>query len=237
MFKILCQSEDGIVNWGHCGICLGEGQVIHAWATVRIDDFRQIEQLTSPIGEHPRYIGWVPIERVLSQKSDRQMQKKFGKFQFDVDVILMKLENAEWSHIERIVDISKRAFETDIEVGGATGDYPPAYDSVIWHEQMKNEGHLLQAVIEGEIVGGAILFLDKDGETLYIGRIFIDPVHHRKGYGLSLMKMVEAYYPGIKKIELDTPLWNVRTNAFYSKLGYCEVKRDEGFAYYQKELD
>ena len=79
----------------------------------------------------------------------------------------MKLVNAELKHIEKIVAISKRAFETDIEVGGTIGDYPPEYDSVIWHEQMENEGHLLQAVIDGEIVGGAILFLDKDGETLY----------------------------------------------------------------------
>ena len=159
------------------------------------------------------------------------------RLEFDEDVILMRLENAEWKHIERIAAISKSAFETDIEVGGAVGDYPPEYDSVIWHEQMLNEGHLFQAVIDGEIVGGAILFLDKDGETLYIGRIFINPVHHRKGYGLSLMKSVETWYPGIKKIKLDTPLWNVRTNAFYAKLGYREVERDEGFAYYQKELD
>ena len=70
-YDCLCQSEDGIVNWGHCGISLGKGQVIHAWNIVRIDDFQQIELLTSPIGEHPRYIGWVPIERVLCQKSDR----------------------------------------------------------------------------------------------------------------------------------------------------------------------
>ena len=149
----------------------------------------------------------------------------------------MKLVNAEMKYIERIVAISKRAFETDIEVGGAIGDYPPEYDSLIWHGQMLNEGHLLQAVKDGEIVGGAILFLDKDGETLYIGRIFIDPVHHRKGYGLSLMKMVETNYPGIRKINLDTPLWNVRTNAFYTKLGYREVKRDAEFAYYQKECN
>ena len=148
----------------------------------------------------------------------------------------MKLEKAELKDIERIVAISKRAFETDIEVGAAMGDYPPEYDSVLWHEQMRNEGHLLQAVVDGEIVGAAILFVDKDGESLYIGRIFIDPVHHRKGYGLSLMKMVEAHYSGIRRIQLDTPLWNVRTNAFYTKLGYREVNRDEGFAYYQKEL-
>ena len=162
--------------------------------------------------------------------------EQLDKLESDMDVIFKKLENAELKHIKRIVAISKRAFETDIEVGGTIGDYPPEYDSVIWHKQMLNEGHLLQAVIAGEIVGGAILFVGKDGESLYIGRIFIDPVHHRKGYGLSLMKMVEAYYPGIKKIHLDTPLWNIRTNAFYTKLGYREVKRDEEFAYYQKEL-
>ena len=148
----------------------------------------------------------------------------------------MKLVNPELKDIERIAAISKRAFETDTEVGGTIGDYPPEYDSILWHEQMRNEGHLMQAVVDGEIVGGAILFVDNDGESLYIGRIFIDPVHHRKGYGLSLMKMVEACYPGIRKINLDTPLWNVRTNAFYTKLGYHEVKRDEEFAYYQKEL-
>ena len=149
----------------------------------------------------------------------------------------MKLENAESKHIERIVAISKAAFDSDIDVGARDADRPPDYDSVPWHIQMKNEGHLLQAVVAGEFVGGAVLFADKDGETLYIGRIFIDPVHYRKGYGLSLMEMAETFYPGIKKIKLDTPLWNVRTNAFYTKLGYCEVKQDKEFAYYEKELD
>ncbi len=70
-YDCLCQSEGGIVNWGHCGISLGNGQIIHAWDIVRIDDFQQIEQLTTPIGEHPQYIGWIPLERVLSQKPDR----------------------------------------------------------------------------------------------------------------------------------------------------------------------
>ena len=152
-------------------------------------------------------------------------------------MILMKLEYAELKHIERIVAISKAAFDSDINVGASKAGGPPDYDSIPWHIQMKNEGHLLQVVVDGEIVGGAILFVNKDRETLYIGRIFIDPLHYRKGYGLSLMKLVEAFYPGIKKIKLDIPLWNVRTNAFYTKLGYSEVKRDKEFAYYQKELD
>ena len=149
----------------------------------------------------------------------------------------MKLEKAELKNIERIVAISKAAFDSDINVGASEAGGPPDYDSSPWHIQMKNEGHLLQVVIEGEIAGGAILFMDKVGETLYIGRIFLDPVFYRKGYGLSLMKMVETFYPRIKRIKLDTPLWNVRTNAFYTKLGYCEVKRENGVAYNQKELD
>ena len=165
------------------------------------------------------------------------MTEQLENLEFDEDMISMKLGNAELKQIKRIVAISKAAFDSDMHVGAPEADAPPDYDSIPWHIRMQNEGHLLQAVIAGEIVGGAILFLDKDSETLYIGRIFIDPVHHRKGYGLSLMKMVETYYPGIRKIKLDTPLWNVRTNAFYTKLGYHEVNRDQGFAYYEKELD
>ena len=149
----------------------------------------------------------------------------------------MKLENAELKNIERIVAVSKAAFDSDITVGARDAGGPTGYDSVPWHIQMKNEGRLLQAVVDGEIVGGAILFVDDDGETLYIGRIFIDPVHYRKGYGLSLMKTAETFYPGIKRIKLDTPLWNARTNAFYTKLGYCEVKRDQESVYYQKKSD
>ena len=156
--------------------------------------------------------------------------------ELDRGVIYVKLEIAELKNIERIVAISKAAFDSDTDVCSFESEGPPDYDSIAWHIQMKNEGHLFQAVIDDEIVGGAILFLDKDDKTLYVGRIFIDPVHYRKGYGLTLMKMVEAYYSGIKTIKLDTPLWNIRTNAFYKKLGYCEIRRDQEFAYYQKEL-
>ena len=66
-YDCLCPSDVGPVNWGHCGIGLGGGRVIHAWGSVRIDDYRQIERMTALSGDHPRYIGWVPVERVLRQ--------------------------------------------------------------------------------------------------------------------------------------------------------------------------
>ena len=69
----------------------------------------------------------------------------------------MKLENAELKHIERIVAISKAAFDSDINVGASEAGKPPDYDSIPWHIQMKNEGHLLQVVIDGEIVGSLVV--------------------------------------------------------------------------------
>ena len=67
-YDCICQGPDGPVNWGHCGISLGDGRIIHAWDTVRGDDYQEIEALTTLFGDHPKYIGWVPVERVLKQK-------------------------------------------------------------------------------------------------------------------------------------------------------------------------
>ena len=75
---------------------------------------------------------------------------------------------------EKIVDMSVRAFETDVNVGGAKGDCPPEFDSVEWHKQMAREGHLYQAMIGKDLVGAAIVFPDEAEKSVYIGRIFID---------------------------------------------------------------
>ena len=48
------------------------------------------------------------------------------------------------------------------------------------------------------------------------------------------MQEIEALYPSAKEFTLDTPIWNIRTNAFYTKLGYTEVRRDNDFIYYSK---
>ena len=68
-YDCICLGPDGPVNWGHCGISLGDGRIIHAWDTVRIDDYLEIEAMTAPSGDCPKYIGWVPVERVVKQKN------------------------------------------------------------------------------------------------------------------------------------------------------------------------
>ena len=129
--------------------------------------------------------------------------------------------------------ISKRAFDSDVNVGAPSAGGPPGYMSVPFHTKMARSNCLYKLMDNGLIVGGAILFPDKD--RLNIGRIFISPEHHRQGYGIFMMKEIESMFSDAKEITLDTPVWNVRTNAFYAKLGYTEVRRDKEFIYYSKQ--
>ena len=130
--------------------------------------------------------------------------------------------------------ISKHAFDSDMQVGAASAGGPPGYQSVSFHVKMARMNHLYKLVDEnGVILGGAILF--RQGDTLNIGRIFIDPQHFRKGYGILMMREIEALFRDVKAFTLDTPAWNTRTNAFYTRLGYSEVKRNNEFVYYTKQ--
>ena len=128
--------------------------------------------------------------------------------------------------------ISRLAFDSDVEVGAPSAGGPPGYMSLKYHMKMAKSGHLFKLTENGLILGGAVLF--RNGDTLNIGRIFIDPQHFRKGYGILMMQEIEALFPDVKVFVLDTPVWNTRTNAFYTRLGYSEVKRDTDFVYYSK---
>ncbi len=51
-----------------------------------------------------------------------------------------------------------------------------------------------------------------------------------------MMQEIERIFSDVKEIFLDTPIWNVRINAFYQKLGYTEYKKDDEFIYYTKKI-
>lgn len=73
------EMKENMIRWAmeyvgrpeYIGWCLDfveDGKVIHAWNRVRIDGYLAIEELSSA-GEHSRYLGWVPLQRVLQQKA------------------------------------------------------------------------------------------------------------------------------------------------------------------------
>lgn len=132
-----------------------------------------------------------------------------------------------------LTGISKRSFESDIFVGGSLKGGPPGYMAVPFHTKMARMKHLYKLSDNGLIVGGAILSLKDD--VLNIERVFVAPEHFRKGYGIFMMKEIEGLFPQMKKYLLDTPDWNIRTNSFYKKLGYVEIRREKGLVYYVKK--
>ncbi len=57
-------------------------------------------------------------------------------------------------------------------------------------------------------------------------RIFVDPDLHRQGIGIRAMELAMERYPEARLWTLGTPEWNVRTTAFYEKLGFVQVGWD-----------
>ena len=147
----------------------------------------------------------------------------------------MVLRKTVHSEIPELTRISKAAFDADNLVGNPETGGPPDYDSELWHAKMMEGGNLYTAIDQNTIIGSAVPFPNEEQKELYIGRIFIDPVHFQEGYGIAIMERVERMFPGFL-CKLDTPLWNVRTNRFYAKLGYQEIGRDEETVYHQKQV-
>ena len=53
-------------NWGHVGLSMGDGRVIHAWDRVRVDQYLDVQNLEAGPGwTRPEYIGWAPVSVVL----------------------------------------------------------------------------------------------------------------------------------------------------------------------------
>ena len=141
------------------------------------------------------------------------------------------------SQVEELTAISKAAFDTDISVGANEVGGPPEYDSVTWHYKMQRFGNLYALLEDDIIVGGALLFREKkEPQVLYIGRIFVAPQYHRKGYGIELMHCIEQTFSDVQFLRLETPVWNVRTYAFYGKCGFHEMYRDNESVYFEKRI-
>lgn len=150
----------------------------------------------------------------------------------------MKLVKTKKEDIKELVRISKEAFDSDVLVGAEGVGGPPEYDNIDWHIEMMKEEHLFTAFHNDKIVGGIIIFVDENTPSfMYIGRIFVDPSEFRKGYGIAIMEEIERMYPDVSTWMLDTPMWNIRTNSFYKKLGYYEKNRKNGEVFYQKDRE
>lgn len=149
----------------------------------------------------------------------------------------LRLELAGPDDAEALTAISKRAFDTDVDVGKARKGGPPGYSSVKWQTDMIGRASAYwKILLDEELIGGAIVISHPRGRY-YLARIFIDPDHHRRGLGLRTMRLLFDAYPEARLWNLETPPWNTRTRAFYEKLGFEIIRETEDDVFYKKVME
>ncbi len=133
----------------------------------------------------------------------------------------ISIERAKPEDAETLADISKRAFDSDIDVGAIKPGGPDGYDSIEVHRRdtQLDRTDYWKFLFNDKIVGGTRVYKASEDHG-YIYGVFIDPDFHRRGIGTETFRLIESKYPEVKKWILDTPVWNVRTKAFYEKMGF-----------------
>jgi cell wall-associated NlpC family hydrolase len=57
---------DGVIrDWGHVGLAIGDGRMIHTWPEVRVDPITDVPSLPSGSWSPPQYLGFAPPSRIL----------------------------------------------------------------------------------------------------------------------------------------------------------------------------
>jgi GNAT superfamily N-acetyltransferase len=138
---------------------------------------------------------------------------------------MVEFSRARPSDAEQLARVSERAFHSDIHCGAPGVGGPPGYKSADWQKRMMRAGQYYRITLDGQIVGGFIIF-PKEPRCYELGRIFVDPDVQNQGIGTRAFEYIWRTYPLAKKWALGTPEWNVRTRHFYAKVGFVEVGSD-----------
>lgn len=91
---------------------------------------------------------------------------------------------------------------------------------------LETEGSIAyKAIIDGEIVGGAVVVIDEDTQYNHLDLLYVKYGIQTKGIGLKIWSEIEQLYPKTKVWETCTPYFEKRNIHFYvNKCGFHIVK-------------
>lgn len=134
----------------------------------------------------------------------------------------LRIEQASIDDAKAILGLQKRSFIQSAEKSGNNYNIAPIVQTI---EEMKadfSKFHFLKAITNNLIVGSCRA--NTDHSICYIGRVVVEPVYQRRGYGIQLMNAIEAHFNDANEFEIFTGNDSEENVSFYSKLGY--VKED-----------
>lgn len=138
----------------------------------------------------------------------------------------ISFERATPDDAEALVDAQIRAFHYDtVLYPGVEESGPPGYDSVEATLKKICEDEFYKIVVDGQIVGGIILFEREPGH-FHLDVLNIVPEYQNYGIGTRAIEFIEQTYPA-SKWTLDTPAYAIRNQHFYEKFGYVKVGENQ----------
>ena len=138
---------------------------------------------------------------------------------------MLRFEKAKPVDAKTLALVSGRAFDNDVHYGAPGTGGPPGYKSDMWQIRMMARGHYYKIILDegfASIIGGFIIFQNAYGDC-ELGRIFIDPEYQNQGFGTQAMAFMDRTFPEARRWTLGTPLWNLRTQHFYEKVGFVKI--------------
>ena len=136
----------------------------------------------------------------------------------------MKIMRAELADLPEILALQKLAYQSEAEL---VNDYTitPLTQTLEGMTDDFHTGLILKAVSESnpkEIVGSVRGRVNEN--TLYIGRLIVDPALQNQGIGTALLLHIESLHPQMR-YELFTSAMSKKNLSLYLNNGYKEFKR------------
>lgn len=148
----------------------------------------------------------------------------------------MKIQIAAEVDLREILDLQYRAYQSEAVLLNKP-DIPPLKQNLADLQAEYAEKIFLKAVDDNGAIVGSVR-CQSAGDTVYIGKLIVEPDFQRRGIGTSLLLEVEKIFPR-KRYELFTSNKSVKNISLYQRLGYkifAEkfVAHDLTFVYLEK---
>ncbi len=149
---------------------------------------------------------------------------------------MIQLTRAAGEDATALTELSRRAFEADVNYGAPGPGGPPGYDDVGWQRAAIGAADYYVILLDEAAIGGIIAYPTGPG-AFELGRIYIAPEWQNRGLGAQAMALLWPLYPQAEVWRLDTPAWNHRTRHFYAREGFVETGvTDQGLVLFERRM-
>ena len=129
----------------------------------------------------------------------------------------MNILRADKNDLSEILSLQYAAYQSEAELINKP-DIPPLTQTLDDLQAEFAEKIFLKVVDDtGAIIGSVRCF--SDGETVFVGKLIVQPEFQNRGIGTSLLLEVEKIFPN-KRYELFTSNKSLKNISLYERLGY-----------------